>query len=122
MRSQEFYDFFIKPLPHFYFPPSILADVDEVTNIADINRNAATPARNPSKRKKTMLSILALLGISGGFVTPFLGLLCIIAHAMLPNDTAFNRIGTALMMIAIPLLLAGSHFLDKLETQTKHDS
>lgn len=96
--------------------------MDEVTNIADINRNAATPARNPSKRKKTMLSILALLGISGGFVTPFLGLLCIIAHAMLPNDTAFNRIGTALMMIAIPLLLAGSHFLDKLETQTKHDS
>ena len=80
----------------------MLADVDEVTNIADSNRDAATPARNPAKRKKTMLSILALLGISGGFLTPFLGLLCIIAHATLPNDTAFNRLGTVLMIIAIP--------------------
>ena len=67
-----------------------------------------------------MFSILALLGIGGGMLSPFLGLLCLIAHAALPRDDAFNHIGTVLLVIAIPLLLAGSHFMDKLEESNRH--
>lgn len=52
-------------------------------------------------------------------MSALVGLVCIIAHAALTNDTAFNKLGTGLMIAVIPLLLAGSHFMDKLEEVRK---
>lgn len=89
----------------------MLPFVDEATNIA--------VTKTDDRRQKLVFSILALCGIGGGLLSAALGMICIIAHAALSADTTFNRLGTALMIAVIPLLLAGSHFMDKLEEARK---
>ena len=60
-------------------------------------------------------SILAATGIFGGLAALFVGLLCIILHALIPADVTFSWVGTVLLIIAIPMILVGSVFLDEIE-------
>ena len=66
-------------------------------------------------RKKTggtLSSVLAFVCLSWGILAPILGLVFIIIHSAVEADHVFGEIGTGLMIVSIPLLLAGSHFLD----------
>lgn len=63
--------------------------------------------------------VLAFLCLSFGLFAPLLGLIFIIIHVFLAADQTLGEIGTGLMIASIPLLLAGSHFLDVREKQRR---
>lgn len=69
-------------------------------------------SRTPKKTGGTLVSALAFVCLSWGVLAPILGLVFIIIHSAVEADEVFGEIGTALMVVSIPLLLAGSHFLD----------
>ena len=58
-------------------------------------------------------TILAAIGIFGGVSALFIGLLCVVIHGLVASDRSFDRVGTVLLIIAIPLILIGSVFLDE---------
>ena len=60
-------------------------------------------------------SILASLGIFGGISSLFVGIVSVIIHAMVSGDRIFDRVGTILLIVAIPMILIGSVFLDEIE-------
>jgi hypothetical protein len=66
----------------------------------------------PKKTGGTLVSALAFVCLSWGVLAPILGLVFIIIHSAVQTDHVFGDIGTGLMVVSIPLLLAGSHFLD----------
>lgn len=98
------------------------------TSTRDNFRSAETatgPAVSSEARKsmlrKTLLSplvcsVLASLGIFGGIACLFAGVLCVVVHISLPGDTTFDRVGTTLLIAAIPMMLIGSIFLDEIES------
>ena len=59
-------------------------------------------------------SVLAAVGIFGGISSLFAGLICVVIHSFLRVDRAFDSVGTVLLIIAIPMILVGSVFLDEL--------
>ncbi len=60
-------------------------------------------------------SILATLGVFGGIASLFIGLVCIILHALVAGDQAFDRAGTVFLISGIPAILIGAVFLDEIE-------
>lgn len=54
----------------------------------------------------------AFICMALGILAPVLGMVFILIHAAAEGDVVFGEIGTVLMIASIPLLLAGSHFLD----------
>src|SRR5438477_13001395 len=62
-------------------------------------------------------SILASVGIFGGISSLFVGLVCVLIHGLVSADTVFDRVGTALLIAAIPMILVGSIFLDEIEVK-----
>jgi len=77
-----------------------------------IHHRASEKTPSPSGSKAVACSGLAFMCLSGGLFAPILGLVFIIIHSAMDDDVIFSEIGTGLMISAIPLLLAGSHFLD----------
>jgi hypothetical protein len=79
-------------------------------------------ALSSSKRlnARVVLSTAALLCFVGGFLAPILGLVIIIIHTAIPGDHALERVGTALMIVSIPLLLLGSHLMDLFERSARN--
>lgn len=59
-------------------------------------------------------TLCASLGIFGGISALFAGLICVAIHIALSPETAFDRTGTVLLIIAIPMILLGSVFLDEI--------
>ena len=59
-------------------------------------------------------SILAATGIFGGLSALLTGLACVVLHAIVPGDSAFSSVGTILLVVAIPMILIGSIFLDEI--------
>jgi hypothetical protein len=57
-------------------------------------------------------SIVAAFGIFGGLSSLFIGLVLIVIHGVLNADRIFDRVGTGLLIVAIPMILIGSIFLD----------
>lgn len=47
-----------------------------------------------------------------GFTAPLLGLVFAIAFSFDPRESIFGSVSTFLIVISIPLLLLGSHFMD----------
>jgi len=60
-------------------------------------------------------SILASVGIFGGISSLFVGLVFAAIHGVLSTDLVFNKVGTGLLIVAIPMILLGSICLDKIE-------
>lgn len=60
-------------------------------------------------------SILAATGIFGGIAALFIGLVCIVLHGIVPHDATFSQVGTVLLVVAIPMILIGSVFLDEID-------
>lgn len=77
------------------------------------------PIIRSKKRKQTLwprlCPILAALGIFGGIGTLFLGIVCVIVHGVVINDKFFDRAGTALLIVAIPIIFCGSVLLDEVD-------
>ena len=80
--------------------------------------NTVAAARRKSGGTQ-LSSALAFVCLSWGVLAPILGLVFIIIHAVMNADVVFGEIGTGLMIVSIPLLLAGSHFLDVWDTHRK---
>ena len=76
-------------------------------------------ARSEMLRKKrikpTIYAVLASLSIFGGISALFIGLVFIVLHGILSADMVFNTAGTVLLIIAIPMILLGSIFVDEIE-------
>ncbi len=64
---------------------------------------------------RTVCSILAFLGVFGGISSLSVGLICVVIHSVVLGDKVFDRVGTILLMVAIPMILAGAIFLDEIE-------
>lgn len=81
------------------------------------NRWGVSNSYNISGSEEKSALCIGLAGVlfAAGFLAPILGLIAIILHALIAGDTVFDRIGTALTIISIPLLLLSSHFLDMAE-------
>ena len=68
-----------------------------------------------SREGKMLFAVLATFGIFGGISALFVGLVFVIIHGVLSGDTIFDKMGTGLLVVAIPMILIGSIFLDKIE-------
>lgn len=62
-------------------------------------------------------SIGASVGIFGGISSLVAGLLCVVLHVVAIGDQIFDRAGTVLLILGIPMLLLGSIFLDEIEVK-----
>lgn len=58
--------------------------------------------------------MIAATGIFGGISALFVGLVCICIHSFTIGDRAFDRVGTVLLIVAIPMILLGSIFVDEI--------
>ncbi len=82
----------------------------------------AAQTKPHSKLRKAILnpivcSVGATLGIFGGVSSLIAGLICVSIHLFVSQDVVFDRAGTTLLILGIPLLLVGSVFLDEIETK-----
>jgi hypothetical protein len=73
--------------------------------------SAEQPARR--KRKPFARSMAAAAGIFSGIASLFIGLVCVVVHVAVQSDKVFDRVGSILLICAIPLMLTGSLFLDE---------
>ncbi len=62
-------------------------------------------------------SVMASLGIFGGISALFVGIVSVMIHAMVSADRIFDRLGTVLLIVAIPMILIGSMFVDEIEVK-----
>ena len=76
-------------------------------------------ARSEILRRKRLrpaiYAVLASSGIFGGISALFIGLVFVVLHGLLSADIVFNRAGTVLLIVAIPMILLGSIFVDEIE-------
>jgi hypothetical protein len=91
-----------------------------VVQSSTMTRPIGQPGRIRTTLRKTVLrpfpcSVLAATGIFGGLSALFVGLVCIVLHALIPGDVMFSRVGTVLLVVAIPMILIGSIFLDEID-------
>lgn len=62
-----------------------------------------------------ILRTLASILIFGGISSAASGTICTVLHAMLSKDTMFSQVGSVLLIAAIPAMLVGSLFMDKMD-------
>ena len=83
--------------------------------------NALSPSsRSRGSLRKALLtpvvcSVLASFGIFGGIASLFVGMICVLIHGLVSHDHIFDQAGTVLLIIAIPMILIGSIFLDEIQ-------
>ncbi len=94
---------------------------DTKMNNAKVGVFPASQTKVHSRLRKSILnpvvcSVGATLGIFGGVSSLVAGMVCISIHLFVAQDVVFDRAGTTLLILGIPLLLLGSVFLDEIET------
>jgi len=72
-------------------------------------------AKSNTLLRPLVFSILAMFGVFGGVSSLFVGIVCVIIHGAISHDVVFNQVGTGLLIVAIPMILIGSIFLDEIE-------
>lgn len=70
-----------------------------------------------SKEARVFLVGTAVFFLGCGVLAPIAGLILIIIHSAMSGETALGNVGTAAMIISIPMLLVGAHLLDLLESK-----
>jgi len=93
----------------------IEARVTTLTNLLDSEREQRRPRRNARILRPWVYSVMAAFGIFGGISSLFVGLICVVIHGVFSGDRVFDRVGTVLLIVAIPMILAGSIFVDEIE-------
>lgn len=83
----------------------------------ELKRGKLTTQKSLRKTLLTPLvcSVLAAFGIFGGISSLFVGIVFVIIHSVVVGDRMFDQIGTFLLIVAIPMILVGSIFLDEIE-------
>jgi hypothetical protein len=78
---------------------------------------AGTGRRSVRKALLTpaVCSVCATFGIFGGIASLFVGIVFVVLHTLVTNDRMFDHLGTGLLIVAIPMILLGSIFLDEIE-------
>ena len=61
-------------------------------------------------------SVFASFGIFGGISALFVGILCVVIHGLVAHDKVFDHVGSILLIVAIPMILIGSIFLDEINS------
>ncbi len=65
--------------------------------------------------RKMLFSAFAAFGVFGGISALFVGIVFVVLHSMVAGDRMFDMLGTGLLIAAIPMILIGSIFIDKIE-------
>ena len=73
-----------------------------------------------SRKNRQIYYVLAILGIYGGILAIGVGFGAAIVHSFIPGDAIFDRLGTVLMILGIPLMIMGGHFLDTAISKIKN--
>jgi H+/Cl- antiporter ClcA len=68
--------------------------------------------RMNARLRRWSYSLLAVFGIFGGLSALFVGIVLVIIHGFMKSDAVFDRVGTGLLIVALPMILIGSIFLD----------
>lgn len=96
-----------------------MKDKVKMNSTALDNALASSSGSRRSLRKALLTpivcSVLASVGIFGGISSLFVGLICVILHGLVSRDRIFDQAGTVLLIIAIPMILIGSIFLDEIQ-------
>jgi len=86
--------------------PLVRSNVDPATGRNGLRKRLLTPL---------VCSVMASIGMFGGMSSLFVGAICVVFHGVLKQDILFNQVGTVLLIIAIPMILLGSVFLDEID-------
>jgi len=70
--------------------------------------------RMDPRLRRWSCSLLAVFGIFGGLSALFVGIVLVVIHGFMKSDAVFDRIGTDLLIAALPMILFGSIFVDKI--------
>ena len=65
--------------------------------------------------RRMLFSAFAAFGVFGGVSALFVGIMFVVLHTMIAGDRMFDTLGTGLLIAAIPMILIGSIFIDKIE-------
>ena len=65
--------------------------------------------------RKMLFSAFAAFGVFGGISALFVGIVFVVLHGVIAGDRVFDMLGTGLLIAAIPMILIGSIFIDKIE-------
>ena len=65
--------------------------------------------------RKMLFSAFAAFGVFGGISALFVGIVFVVLHSMMAGDRIFDTLGTGLLISAIPMILIGSIFIDKIQ-------
>lgn len=85
---------------------------DSPIDVSETRRSLRERILNP-----LICSVVASLGIFGGISALFAGIICVVLHSLTPGDTALDRAATFLLIIAIPMILVGTVFLDEMKAK-----
>jgi hypothetical protein len=83
--------------------------------IEKVSTRTAQAAKPDKKSRSVLLTGMALVLFASGFMLPVAGLIFVIVHSIVADDSVFDRVGTVLMIASIPVLLVGSHLMDLTE-------
>ena len=67
------------------------------------------------KKRPLIFSVLASVGVFGGISALFVGLVFVVIHGILAADVIFDKVGTGLLIAALPMILLGSICIDEIE-------
>src|SRR5688572_16873300 len=81
---------------------------------ASQSRPVAVPGKEIDRSSGRFLTVLMAIFFAGGVLAAVGGFVLIVIHAAIPNR-AVADLGTFLIIITIPLLLAGSHTMDVID-------
>ena len=113
----NFYELFIKALlnPYNELANLVLMNSEIKANNDILSNAAARRTRLDPRLRRTTFSIFAAFGIFGGISALFVGLVFVVLYGIVPGDRMFDSVGTGLLIVAIPMILIGSIFLDSIE-------
>jgi hypothetical protein len=84
--------------------------------VASQSPPVAAPGKESRRSSGRFLPVLMAIFFAGGVLSAVGGFVLIVIHAAVPNKAVAN-LGTFLMIITIPLLLAGSHIMDVVDAR-----
>ena len=84
--------------------------------VSDAEASVPWPRRTEEnmRLRKMVFSALAAFGVFGGISALFVGIVFVVLHGVIAGDRMFDTIGTGLLIAAIPMILTGSIFVDKI--------
>ena len=86
--------------------PLVPANDDPLTGRKGLRKTLMTPL---------VCSVMASIGMFGGMSALFVGSICVLFHGIVKQDVLFSQVGTVLLIVAIPMILLGSVFLDEID-------